>query len=117
MIADPSRRARLTLAFILALPLIIAGVASALAHSWYPQDCGSDRDCWPTGIEADAREPDPIATPAGWRLHDGTVVPFNRARPSPDGRFHVCRQLGSTTGAIIRPPQQPPCLWAPQPGT
>lgn len=108
------RRHHFTLAFILALPFILAAIASALAHSFYPSECCSGQDCWPTGEEADAREADPVATPAGWRLQDGTVVAFDRTRKSPDGRFHVCRRGGRHDGAFIaEPASKIPCLWAP----
>jgi len=92
-------------------------VLPARAHSFYPWECCSSQDCWPMGADADAREPDPVATPADWRLHDGTVVPYAAARPSPDGRFHVCRQGGRRDGALITPQAEPPCLWAPVPGS
>lgn len=84
------------------------------AHSFYPHECCHDRDCWPMGDAADAREPEPVASPQGWRLHDGEVVPYAAARPSPDGRFHVCRQGGAAQGPVIRPAARPPCLFVPQ---
>jgi hypothetical protein len=68
----------------------------ARAHSFYPWECCSDQDCWPMGDDADAKEPEPRATPAGWLLTDGSVVPYREARPSPDGRFHVCRRGGAS---------------------
>ncbi len=71
------------------------------------------------GTDVDAREPEPVATEGGWRLFDGTVIPYANARPSPDGRFHVCRRGGAANGAVIVPGSQknpqPPCLWAPVP--
>lgn len=94
--------------------VLVVATAMARAHEWYPHDCCSDRDCWPTGVGE--REPDPVATREGWRLSDGIIVPYNQARPSPDGRFHVCRSGGRTDGAVIQPYQQPPCLWVPQGG-
>jgi hypothetical protein len=100
---------------ILALGLSMQG---ALSHSFYPWECCHDQDCWPTGADAAGliREPDPIFTRGGWRLHDGTIIPFNQTRPSPDERFHVCRYGGAASGAVIRPAEKMPCLWVPQGG-
>jgi len=52
-------------------------------------------------------------TAAGWQLQDGSIVPFNMTRQSPDGAFHVCRRGGQLTGAVIRPSNSPVCLWVP----
>lgn len=91
--------------------------APARAHSFYPWECCHDRDCWPMGLDADAREPEPVETAAGWRLHDGVVIPFSETRPSPDGRFHVCRGGGRLEGPVIAPSGRKPCLWAPAPSS
>lgn len=100
-------------ATVLALFMALAICAApAFAHDWYPWSCCSATDCWPTG--EGQLEPDPTYTPQGWRLSDGVIVPFHQARPSPDGRFHVCRKGGQSAGALITPPAEPPCLWAPQ---
>ena len=80
----------------------------------YPRECCSERDCTETG--AGRMEADPVPSPSGWRLSDGTVVPFHLARPSPDGRFHVCRRSGETVGEIIKPVDGPVCLWVPADG-
>lgn len=104
--------------WLLVVPLaILWSVSPACAHSFYPYECCSDRDCWPTGAGADAREPDPVAGPGGWRLFDGTIVPYAATRPSPDGRFHVCRSGGALKGALIAPGGRPPCLWVPPNGS
>lgn len=87
----------------------------ALGHSWYPYDCCSDRDCWPMGEDADAREPDPKIVPGGYMTHDGHFVAQKDTRPSRDGRFHVCRSGGTLTGTVIAPPEKPLCLFVPQP--
>jgi hypothetical protein len=89
----------------------------AQAHSFYPYECCHDRDCWPMGLDADAREPEPVETATGWRLHDGIVIPFSETRPSPDGRFHVCRGGGWLEGPVIAPSGRKPCLWAPAPSS
>lgn len=99
------------LASVLATALLTLLAVAALAHSFYPWECCHDQDCWPTGEPG--REPDPTFTPRGWKLFDGTIVPFNQARPSPDGKFHVCRRGGQANGDLIVPDGKPPCLWAP----
>ncbi|MFC5423951.1 hypothetical protein ACFPOB_31015 [Bosea eneae] len=103
---------------VLAIALFcLAHFAPARAHSFYPWECCHDRDCWPMGVDADAREPEPVETAAGWRLHDGIVIPFAETRPSPDGRFHVCRGGGRLEGPVIAPSGRKPCLWAPAPSS
>ncbi len=97
--------------------LALASCGPAVAHSWYPYDCCSDRDCWPMGLDADAREPEPAIVPGGYRLRDGTFVPEHQTRPSRDGRFHVCRRAGQADGAMIRPADKPACLFVPQRGS
>lgn len=94
------------------IAVLAASVISARAHSFYPWECCHDQDCWATG--AKEREPDPQFTREGWLLSDGTLVPFRETRPSPGGRFHVCRYGGAASGAVIRPAGAPVCLWVPQ---
>lgn len=88
------------LAALIALALL-ALVQSAAAHSWYPYDCCSDRDCWPMGEDTDAREPDPRVLPGGYLTHDGVFVAERDTRPSRDGRFHLCRYGGAAAGSVI----------------
>lgn len=85
------------------------------AHSWYPYDCCSDRDCWPMGADADAKEPDPRIVPGGYLTHDGHFMAQRDTRPSRDGRFHTCRAGGSLTGKLITPSGGPFCLFVPRP--
>ena len=91
---------------------LVASCAPARAHEWYPLACCNTADCYEIG-EPGSREPAPVTTPQGWRLHDGTIVPFNRARVSPDGKFHVCRREAKPSNPIIQPTNEPLCLWAP----
>jgi hypothetical protein len=87
------------------------GHAHEAASGWsYPWECCSSTDCWETSSKT---ERDPVPTAAGWQLQDGSVVPFNMTRQSPDGAFHVCRRGGQLTGAVIRPSNSPVCLWVP----
>ena len=110
----PVRRHLWGCAVIVVFFALFAGVA--LAHSWYPYDCCSDRDCWPMGEDSDAREPDPVAVPGGYRTHDGLFVAERDTRVSRDGRFHVCRYGGALNGSVITPSQRPVCLFVPSRG-
>lgn len=82
----------------------------ALAHSWYPYECCSERDCFPVPVK------DVKVIKGGWMLHDGTVIEHAEARPSPDGRFHVCRH-NDGKGGLIRLHEKPACFWAPIEGS
>lgn len=100
---------------LVVLGMVLIGLTSARAHSWYPYQCCSSADCHPASTgDADAREPDPVRVPGGWRLHDGTVIADADAKPSPDGRFHVCRYGGHPRAAVIHTDGNP-CFWAPAP--
>jgi hypothetical protein len=102
--------------FWLSLALMLApGADPARAHTWYPYDCCSDRDCWPMGLDADAKEPDPTIVPGGYRTHDGHFIAESATRSSKDGRYHVCRSGGTLTGTVIAPSQRPACLFVPRP--
>ena len=87
--------------------LALAGMmTAALAHSWYPLECCSERDCFP--IKADDVKP----VKGGWLLADGTFIAHGEARPSPDQDYHVCR-FDDGKGNLIRMPGKPACFWAP----
>ena len=86
--------------------LVLILPATALAHSWYPYECCSDRDCYPVAIEQ------VTSTQGGWMLKDGTFIGHREARPSPDGRFHICRYEDGK-GKMISIPGKPACFWAP----
>lgn len=88
------------------LGLALAAPGLALAHSWYPFECCSERDCFPVAVH------DVKIVPAGWMLTDGTLVKHNEARPSPDGQFHICRSQDGK-GSLIRMHSKPACFWAP----
>jgi hypothetical protein len=60
--------------------------ASVGAHSWYPSDCCSDRDCAPHD-SADIEE-----KPEGFTIKStGEFVERSKAKVAPDDQFHVCR--------------------------
>lgn len=97
---------RLSVVFVVAAAIWLAAPApEARAHDWYPFACCHDRDCRPVDSEAVQ------FTPGGWRItNTGETIPFDRARVSPDGRFHVCSYGGKATGKTI-------CLFTPGMGS
>lgn len=105
----------MTSALIASALLALAFIAPAHAHDWYPHECCSNRDCWPMGADADAREPEPAIVPGGYRTRDGVFVAERDARPSRDGRFHICRRAGMADGEMISPTGRPACLFVPKP--
>jgi hypothetical protein len=105
------------LALCIALLVLPSSVSSHEAPSgWsYPIQCCSNRDC--TKIDASEVR----ATAQGYEvtlkpgMHDfitektgarSYVIPYSRARQSPDGEFHIC----------IRMDLQLLCFFAPPPG-
>jgi hypothetical protein len=88
----------------IALPLLVLGSSSALAHSWYPVSCCSERDCRPL-----LEEKGETVTEAqdGWRLWDGRIIARGIAKLSPDRQFHLCE---TRTKTIL-------CFFAPLGGT
>ncbi|MCA3634259.1 MAG: hypothetical protein INF18_00890 [Methylobacterium sp.] len=97
---------------ILAVLALASAIAAPRAHSFYPYECCSEVDCFPVPVPRTEIE----RAPDGWLLKKERItIPFEDARPSPDGQFHLCRdELGK--GKLIRPHGKPPCLWAPEPG-
>jgi hypothetical protein len=91
--------------------LVFAGAMThALAHSWYPWECCSERDCFPISIPRS----EIARTETGWFLKKERItIPFDAVRSSPDGQFHICRTEAGE-GTLITPHGKPPCLWVPE---
>jgi hypothetical protein len=94
----------------IAIIALLAAPALLHAHSWYPFECCSDRDCFPVAVE------DVQVSAEGYTLADGTFISFKETRPSPDGQYHVCRRQDGK-GAVIRMHKKPACFWAPVVGS
>lgn len=62
-------------------------ISSASAHSWYPKDCCSDRDCMPADAIGTDQRGDRFVMVCHLRIWapQGFAV-----RPSQDGRIHIC---------------------------
>lgn len=83
----------------LALMLALA-CRSASAHDWYPWECCAGQDCAPVAAAAVRETPRgyvvtirpgshpqwPVGRPGPLVL----TIPYAKAKPSPDGRFHIC---------------------------
>lgn len=76
-----------TAAFVAVLSVL---GAQALAHSWYPPECCSDRDCSPFPAK------DVVEQPDGWRLSTGEFVERGKEKISRDEDYHLCRLTPSS---------------------
>lgn len=86
---------------ILSIVLLSTGISSALAHSWYPIECCSEQDC----RELDETKGETVTeTVSGWQLWDGRTVIRQRARPSPDKKFHLCETRSKNILCFFAPP-------------
>lgn len=77
------------------LAAIVAGLiaGAALAHEFYDSECCSGSDCQA------AKDGEVVQSPGGWLIIPlGIVVPYDKTRTSPDGKFHYC-QYGGVGGA------------------
>jgi hypothetical protein len=96
---------RLTNAGLLALACVLGvfGCAQRLkAHSWYPSECCSDRDCAPVLANTIREAPEGF-----YVLPQGDFVERGKEKYSPDGEYHVCRY---PSGGLI-------CLFVPAKGS
>lgn len=75
--------AALTLGFLVLAP-------AAQAHSWYPKDCCSDRDCMPADAIGSDHRGDRFVMVGQQRIWVPHGFPV---RPSQDGRIHICFHL------------------------
>jgi hypothetical protein len=85
----------------LSIAFLLAGITAPLAHSWYPLECCSEQDC----RELDETRGETVTeTPAGWQLWDGRIVVRQRARLSPDKKFHLCETRSRNILCFFAPP-------------
>jgi hypothetical protein len=83
---------------MLAIALLIHACASANAHSWYPHECCSDRDCYPLPAGA-VKE-----VPGGYQLiENGEFIPHADTRNGQDDQFHICRWPDGRRICFFRP--------------
>ena len=86
------------------IALLLLATTPALAHSWYPSDCCSDKDC-------EIIHEDHVQLGAtGYILPSGEIVSYGEERTSPDGQYHWCHNPRLITAGGKR------CFWAPKGG-
>jgi hypothetical protein len=73
--------------FMLLLVFWLLWSIRAQAHSWYPWECCSDRDCAPIAVSET-----PIERDGGFYLNDGRHISYKEVKPSPDGLWHLCEE-------------------------
>jgi hypothetical protein len=79
-------------------------LSRADAHSWYPWECCSDKDCAPITMSETPREKD-----GGFYLIDGRHISYKEVKPSPDGQWHLCEQKWPANSAA----RKILCVYAP----
>jgi hypothetical protein len=85
----------------LALASLVPGSSTAVAHSWYPTSCCSDRDCRAL-IEENGETVTEIAQ--GWELWDGRTIARRVVKLSPDRHFHLCETRSKRIICFFAPP-------------
>jgi hypothetical protein len=83
------------------LTSLVLEASSALAHSWYPVSCCSERDCRPLVEEKGETVTE---SEGGWRLWDGRIIARGIAKLSPDRQFHLCETRTKTVLCFFAPP-------------
>jgi hypothetical protein len=97
------------LARLLVVGALVALAAQAFAHdSWISRGahrnaagewCCGEGDCFVVpGNQVSV-------TPAGYRLVNGEIVPFNEAQPSRDGEYWRCKRSDGSRRCFFAPPQ------------
>lgn len=91
----------LAIAILIAVSIagVLARMAVAAAHDWYPRDCRSGCDCRPVA-DTDVR-----VTAGGWLVvATGEVIAFHdtKLRQSRDGQFHRCSPRFCKAGSADR---------------
>jgi hypothetical protein len=83
---------------IVVIVLVSLSCWAALAHDFYPQECCSGKDCSPIKAER-------VRVTGNGYLVDGFhLVPFARARWSPDEHYHACwPSSGRMLGCFFAP--------------
>jgi hypothetical protein len=76
----------------IAAALLALGAIRANAHSWYPSECCSDKDCKPASRLVIDQQGDRLVFVGGQKIW---VSKYHKARPSQDGQVHICyREVG-----------------------
>lgn len=100
----------------LLLAALVGFASYAFAHSWYPIGCCDDEDCRPLAAEQVELTDD------GYLVkYLGVTVPYDAARVSPDGDYHICNLGGDPEANIVMEwfgddRSDEICFWAPMKG-
>lgn len=92
----------------LSFAFVLAAIAPAPAHDFWIQRgghrnaagewCCSEGDCF--SFKASEVQ----ASPAGYKLINGEIVPYNEAQPSPDGLYWRCMRPDGSRRCFFAPP-------------
>lgn len=81
----------------------------SFAHLWYPPECCDGDDCRMILEPRDVR-----VTPEGYLIVEpNELIPFDKARLSPDGNYHRC-SYSSRTATFSHEIDGGKCFWAPK---
>lgn len=78
---------------MLSLLLILAASHVVPTHSFYDPVCCSDNDCAPIASQRVTERGNGYAV-------DGTAIPQNLLRQSPDGQYHLCQPKGGAVRCL-----------------
>lgn len=83
---------------MLAIAVLIHACTYARAHSWYPAECCSDRDCYPLPDGSVKK------VPGGYQLiENGEFIAEKDTREGRDDQFHICRWPDGRRICFFRP--------------
>lgn len=83
---------------MIAVAMLLHAYSAARAHSWYPPQCCSDRDCFPLADSAVKK------VPGGYQLTDThEFISDAEAREGRDDSFHMCRNPSGVILCFFRP--------------
>ena len=83
---------------MIAVAMLLHAYSAARAHSWYPVECCSDRDCYPLP-DGTVKE-----VKGGYQLiESGEFIPSAETRDGRDDHFHICRWPDGRRICFFRP--------------
>jgi len=77
-----------------------------LAHSWYPRECCTDRDCKPVPCELTEGRIRGVAVIIYTETGKNYYAEMRKVRPSPDDQCHVCIQSGTQNMRCVFVPEK-----------
>ena len=96
------------LARLIVVCAVVTLASEALAHdSWISRGAlrnGAGEWCCGEGDCFVVPRKEVAMSPAGYRLFNNEIVPFNEAQPSPDGEFWRCKRPDGSRRCFFAPP-------------